>query len=55
MELRTAELAAWIEARRLRPRLDPKRFDLEEMAEAHAKCESHHSEGRIVILIGDES
>ena len=52
-DLRQPELAKWIEARTVLPRLDPQPFDLSQLADAHTKCETHHSEGRIVIQVGD--
>ena len=50
-DLRCQELDELIKARKVLPRLDPKQFELKELAAAHAKCETHHSDGRIVVRV----
>jgi NADPH:quinone reductase len=39
------------EAGQLRPRLDPRRFDLSGVADAHAAIEDRSAQGKIVVDI----
>jgi NADPH:quinone reductase len=47
------EATGLIEAGQLRPRLDPRRFSLENVAEAHAAVEDRSADGKIVVDIAD--
>ena len=50
-DLTDATLKSLIEAGKVKPRIDPQPFDLGSLAEAHSKCETHHSSGRIAIQV----
>ena len=52
-ELDTPRLAAMIEAGQLRVRADPQVFDLASLGKAHAKVETNHSSGRVVVAVAD--
>jgi NADPH:quinone reductase-like Zn-dependent oxidoreductase len=47
------EAARLVEAGKLRPRLDPRRFGLTNVADAHAAIEDRSARGKIVIDVGD--
>ena len=53
-DLGAAELRELITSRELEVRVDPERFELATFAHAHAKCETHHSCGRIVVRVTAE-
>ena len=53
-DLGVAELRELITSRELEVRVDPERFELATFANAHAKCETHHSWGRIVVRVTAE-
>ena len=45
------EATSLVEAGNLRPRLDPRRFDLSGVGDAHAAIEDQSAEGKIVVDI----
>ena len=53
-DLREEALAALIASGKLTVRVDPQRYDLSSLAEAHAKCETHRSDGRIVVRVASK-
>jgi hypothetical protein len=52
-DLRRPDLQAWIEDGKVRMRLDPGTYTLATLSEAHTKCETCHSDGKIVVAIAD--
>jgi NADPH2:quinone reductase len=50
-----ASIAQLADTGRLRPRLDTEHFSLERAAEAHAKFESGHAKGKIVVDVASRS
>lgn len=50
-DLREPELRGLLEGGKLRVRADPQQFELRDLAAAHTKCESNHSDGRIVVRV----
>ena len=52
-DLRVEELAGYLASGKIRTRTDPHVFDLTTLADAHAKCETNHSEGRIAVRVSE--
>ena len=45
------DLMTLIASRKLEMRVDPESFELANLDRAHAKCETNHSDGRIVVRV----
>jgi len=50
-DLASPDLAQLISSGQLRLRRDPQEFDLATLGDAHAKCETNHSQGKLVVWV----